>query len=250
MTCSCTWRGAGRCGRCRSNSDGPGVTEPALRVVRHVGTVDELHAIPMPTEGSAELWVMNPTGVAVAMGSSQRREHFDLDRLRTDEVELAARRSGGGAVFIDPAVTVWIDVVAPRGSRWYSDELAENFLLVGRVWQRALRSLGVETELGDTPAGRTAASTLACWAGLGWGELTLAGVKVVGLSQRRTRWGSRVQAMAVLDGSSARVADYVLPADRAVLREAIPAPEPGRRLGPDRAAVEDAVVRSFVEAES
>lgn len=225
------------------------MTEPAPQVVHHIGTVDELHALPMPTDGPAELWVMRPTGAAVAMGSSQRPEQFDLDRLRHDGVELAARRSGGGAVFIDPGATVWIDVLAPRASRWYSAELAENFMLVGRVWQRALSTLGVETDLCAASGGRTAASTLACWAGLGWGELTVGDVKVVGLSQRRTRWGSRVQAMAVLDESSARVADYLLPADRAVLRNSIPALEWGLGLGPDRAVLEHEVVRAFVEAD-
>ena len=183
-----------------------------MRVQEFVASAAELHAIAMPVEGDgvhdAELWVMRPTGPALVMGSSQKAMQFDRDRLDCDGVELAERRSGGGAVFIDPAATVWIDLLAPRSSQWWSTELSENFLIVGRVWQRALASLGVHAELCIQAPTRTDASALACWAGLGWGELTVGGAKVVGLSQRRTRWGARVQAMAVLDGSSARVGDY------------------------------------------
>lgn len=206
-------------------------------------SVEELHAIPMPTQGdTAELWVMRPSAPAVAMGSSQRPDQFDLDRLRTDGVQLASRRSGGGAVFVDPSVTVWIDVVAPRSSPLYSAELTENFLLVGRCWQTAFASLGISTELCIESGARSVESTLACWAGLGWGELTVGDAKVVGLSQRRTRWGSRVQAMAVLDRSSARVADYLIDSDeRANLSASIAT----AALGVTPSALETAVLATF-----
>lgn len=218
------------------------------------GTAGELHALPMPTQddptpdGEAELWIMQPTSTALVMGSSQRQEMFDHHRLEQDSVELAPRRSGGGAVFIDPASTLWIDLVAPRTSRFWSADLAENFLLVGRLWQQAFRSLGVETDLCVESPGRTSASSLACWAGVGWGELTVsAGTaqssasKLVGLSQRRTRWGSRVQAMAVLDGSSARVGDYLSAPDRVIVRDALHVHDVG--LSP--AVVQAAILHEF-----
>ncbi|MFB0901504.1 MAG: hypothetical protein QMB08_05355 [Acidimicrobiales bacterium] len=216
------------------------LSKPVLR--EFSGTVADLHALPMPTESeSAELWVMRPTGCAVVMGSSQRPDRFDEERLRNENVALAPRRSGGGAVFIDPASTVWIDVLAPRSSQLWSSDLAENFLVVGRLWHKALRSVGIETELcGESPA-RTDAAALACWAGSGWGELLVGPAKIVGLSQRRTRWGSRVQTMAVVDGSSARVVDYLMPQDRAKMRSAIPT----HNLGIGTGSVEAAVLNVF-----
>ncbi len=191
------------------------------------GTAAELHALAHPTveeptrSGGAELWIMRPSAPALVMGSSQKPEQFDQQRLAADGVQLASRRSGGGAVFIEPSATVWIDLVAPRSSNLWSNELTENFLIVGQAWQRALSSLGIETDLCTESPKRTAASTLACWAGVGWGELTLppTTAKLVGLSQRRTRWGARVQAMAVLDTSVLRVADYLLAADRRTVRD-------------------------------
>ena len=161
---------------------------------------------------------MSPTGRAVVMGSAQKPEEFDRERLEHDGVALVARRSGGGAVYIDPASTVWVDVLAPRSSPLWHDDLTATFLGVGRAWQRALTTCGIVTELCVEPTARTEAVRHACWAGLGWGELSSGGSKVVGLSQRRTRWGARVQAMAVLDGSAVRVADYLLEPAAAVVR--------------------------------
>lgn len=191
------------------------------------GSVAELHALPMPTHdqptagNQPELWLMRPTGAAVAMGSAQKPEDFDSDVVAARALALAPRRSGGGAVFIEPEQTVWIDLVAPRTSQWWSDELAENFMIVGRVWQQALASLGVQTTICAEAPQKSDASRAACWAGIGWGELTIEDSKVVGLSQRRTRWGVRVQAMAVLDASSAQVADVLPQRVRAAARAAI-----------------------------
>ena len=208
---------------------------------RH-GSVAELHGLDMPVDGERnELWVMRPTTAAVAMGSAQRSEQFDHDQLTHDNVELAARRSGGGAVLVDPASTVWVDVLAPRSSPWWSSELAENFLIVGRVWQQALASLGVETDICTHAPENTDVARHACWAGLGWGELTVGDAKVVGLSQRRTRWGARVQAMGVVDRSSATVARYLAPE----VRDDVKAAVAGHEMGISVVELEAAVVQAF-----
>lgn len=216
------------------------------------GATAELHHEPMPTAGErVEMWIMRPTSVSIAMGSSQQPDQFDEQRLAADHIALASRRSGGGAVFIDPAATVWIDVVGPRTSWLWSPDLAKNFVAVGRLWQQALAEVGVEAELWNQAGERTTASSLACWAGLGWGELHLAGTKVVGLSQRRTRWGVRVQCMAVLDDSAARVADYFADrSDRSAVAEALAGSERNTASGPlsagvDRRDLEARVIETF-----
>lgn len=214
------------------------------------GSAGELHALEMPVEPSPELWVMRPSGRAVVMGSAQRADQFRHDRLERDLVDLAERRTGGGAVYLDPAAIVWIDVLAPRSSPWWHDDLSQTFLAVGRAWQRALARCGLISDLCTGPAGRSAAARDACWAGVGWGELTIGGRKIVGLSQRRTRWGARIQAMAVLDDSAARIADYLLEPAASIVAEAL-APGPADRAAlavpgwPDpalRGRIEDAVL--------
>jgi len=207
-----------------------------------VGSAKDLHALAMPTEGDlAQLWVMRPTAPALVMGSSQKPEMFERDLLMADGVELANRRSGGGAVFIDPASTVWIDLVAPRSSDLWSSELSENFMIVGRRWHQALELVGLETTVFGSAPDKSDAARVACWAGIGWGELIVGDAKVVGLSQRRTRWGARVQAMAVLDSSSARVTPYLKPEFRSLIDGAIPT----LTTGLDASAVETAVLNAF-----
>jgi lipoate-protein ligase A len=176
-----------------------------MRVEHHEGTAAELHALAMP-EGDAgpALWVLRPTAPALVMGSAQREADFDVDSLQTDGVALAPRRSGGGAVFIEPAGVVWVDVLAPRGSAYWSDDLGETFLRVGERWQAALAEVGVASEIVRASPDRSAEARLACWAGLGWGEVTVDGAKIVGLSMRRTRWGARIQGMGVIDASADR----------------------------------------------
>lgn len=181
----------------------------ATLVREFVDDADALHALALPTGDGVEIWHLRPTERVVVLGSAQKPEAFDLARLGAAGVGLAGRRSGGGAVYIEPAGVVWIDVCAPRGSAWWHDDLAQNFVIVGQAWQNAFASLGVETELCTDSPDRSDAARMACWAGIGWGELTIDGVKVMGLSQRRTRWGARVQGMAVLDGTAERAADFL-----------------------------------------
>ncbi len=181
-----------------------------MRVEHHEGTAAELHALAMP-EGDAPpaLWVLRSTAPALVMGSAQRETDFDLDALQADGVALAPRRSGGGAVFIEPAGVVWVDVLAPRGSVYWSDDLGETFLRVGERWQAALSELGVASEIVRASPDRSPEARLACWAGLGWGEVTVDGAKIVGLSMRRTRWGARIQGMGVIDASADRAPKWL-----------------------------------------
>lgn len=195
----------------------------------------------MPEAGGEQLWVLRPAAAALVMGSAQRPTDFDVDLLADDGVELAPRRSGGGAVFIEPAGMVWVDVLAPRGSRYWSDDLGETFLHVGVRWQRALSQFGISSELVRESPDRTPEARQACWAGLGWGEVTVDGAKIVGLSMRRTRWGARIQGMAVIDASADRAPRWLLGLDDKE-RSGLSARIGHVRLDLDRAALEAAVV--------
>ncbi len=173
------------------------------------GTAGELHAGVIADDSGEALWVMHPVRPALVRGSAQNDNVFDAVRLAADDVELTGRRSGGGAVFIDPQATAWIDVWAPQNSRLWSTDPARTFLAVGELWKSALAELDIDAAMVRTAPTREPSSSLICWAGKGWGELTIGTRKVVGLSQRRTRWGARIQGLAVFDDSSTRAVDYV-----------------------------------------
>jgi len=202
--------------------------------------------MPLVGDGAGpQLWAMHPTDRAVVRGSAQRPELFDLEMLEAQGVALTGRRSGGAAVWIEPSAIVWIDVLAPRGSGLWSDDLVQTFLAVGRCWQRAFAQCGVEATLIENGPGRGGPGDSACWAGHGWGELVLDGAKLVGLSQRRTRWGARVQGMAVVDNSASLVADALVSlsdAERADVRRAIGSVD----LDLDRAALESAAIEALL----
>jgi lipoate-protein ligase A len=68
---------------------------------------------------------------------------------------------------------------------------------VGEAWAAALGELGVSAEVHRGPLVRSEWSTEVCFAGLGPGEVTVDGRKVVGISQRRTRAAARFQCAAL-----------------------------------------------------
>lgn len=169
-------------------------TGPGWEVARHVGTAAELHGLEVPDDGVARVWVLEATGPAVVLGSTQRDDLVDRTAADGAGVEVARRRSGGGAVWVAPADPIWVDVVVPRAHPLWTDDVGRAFLPIGRAWQAALAGLGVggthlhEQALACGPLGGTV-----CFAGRGPGEVLVGDAKLVGISQRRTRSGARFQ---------------------------------------------------------
>ena len=101
---------------------------------------------------------------------------------------------------------------------------------------RALAGGGGATVHGPAPPA-TAWSKLVCFAGLGPGEVTVAGAKVVGMGQRRTRAGALFQCAALLEWAPVRCSTCwpSTPASAGLLRpfDGVAA---GRAWTPDRLA--------------
>ena len=136
----------------------------------------------------------------LVLGSAQPMSIVDLGAAARAGVEVVRRCSGGGAVLLAPNDVVWADlVISPTDTRW-SDDIVVAAHWVGDAWRSALIDLGVQEQALFLHAGRsvrTRWSDLVCFAGLGPGELTLGGRKVLGIAQRRSRAGARFQ-MALL----------------------------------------------------
>ena len=130
-------------------------------------------------------WVLGVDGPAVVLGSTQPVVQADVDVVR--------RRSGGGAVLLRPGSVQWVDVVVPAGDRCWDADVGRAFWWLGDVWAAAV---GGDAYRG--PLVRTRWSDQVCFAGLGPGEVTVRGRKVVGISQRRTREGALFQCAALL----------------------------------------------------
>ncbi len=170
-----------------------------------VGDAASLHAEPIPDAPQRSVWVLEATGPALVLGSTQGSELVDVALAHSLDVAVARRRSGGGVVFVQPGNTVWVDVIVPAGDPLWDHDVGRAAHWVGRAWQSALADLGVgPTEVHDGPLACGPLGRLVCFGTVGAGEVTTPGDqegagsvrKVVGISQRRTRAAARFQCAA------------------------------------------------------
>jgi lipoate-protein ligase A len=127
--------------------------------------------------------VARPT---LVLGSSQRDDTVAWDRAAARGVEVVRRRSGGSAVLVGPGTAVWVDVTIPTGDPLWDHDVGRAFHWLGAAWTDVLAAAGLGAVWHDGPMRRTAWSDRVCFAGLGPGEVTVEGRKVVGLRRVRT----------------------------------------------------------------
>jgi lipoate-protein ligase A len=193
-------------------------------IVRHQGSVADLHALDPFAAGAPDvpqLWWYEPDSPAVVLGSRQTPALLDLDRCARLGFDVVRRRSGGGVVLVVPDDLVWIDLVVPHGVA--PDDVRGSMVWAGEHWREALAPslpTGSTLEVNDGPSRATPWSDLVCFAGVGPGEVLLGGRKLVGLSQRRTRHGLRIQGMVYRRPPAVDVSELLLePVPRAPLPE-------------------------------
>lgn len=172
-------------------------------VERAAGRAGELFdvAADSPAPARRAVRVLTVAADALVLGSTQ-----SVPAVPTAGLDVVRRRSGGGAVLLEPGGQVWVDVFIPRDDLHWDDDVARAFLWLGDVWVAALEAVGVDG-LAVHHGGlcTTQWSRAVCFAGLGTGEVTIDERKVVGLSQRRTRAGALFQCAVPLLWSPARI---------------------------------------------
>ena len=180
------------------------------------------------------------------LGSTQPSAHVDAGAAARAGLTVVRRRSGGGAVLVEPAGVVWVDVGVPRSDPLWDDDVGRAFWWLGQAWAQAVGTLGLHgAEVHRRAMVSSPWSSMVCFAGLGPGEVTVGGRKVVGMAQRRTRQGAlfqcavplawhpeRLLGVLVLDGQSRAAAGAEL-ADAAMA------------VGASAGDVEDALVEAL-----
>ena len=198
-------------------------------VRRRAGSVNELHElVPAATTG-CEMWAMEPSGPALVLGSGQAATSGAAVLGGSAVPPVVVRRSGGGAVLVEPASSVWIDVILPAGDPRWVDDVSRSMVWLGRIWVEALDSLGISARVHDGPMVERELGGIACFAGIAAGEVVVdrdgAMAKLVGISQRRTRHWARFQCTVHRRFDADAVATVLaplVPADRRVeLREVL-----------------------------
>ncbi len=161
----------------------------AWAVHRASGSAREFHARPLADHLERAVHVLEVDRPALVLGSAQRDDVVDHAACERAGVEVVRRRSGGGAVLLDPGAVLWVDVELPRHDPRWDDDVGRAAWWVGEAFAAALGR--GEVHRGALDRGRW--GELVCFAGLGPGEVTIDGAKAVGISQRRTRAGARFQ---------------------------------------------------------
>jgi lipoate-protein ligase A len=166
--------------------------------------------------------VRHVTHPALVLGSTQPVADVDAGRARAAGVAVVRRRSGGGAVLVGPDDPVWLDIWLPRGDPLWSEDVVAAATWVGRWWAAWLGGQGARdlaVHAGGSSGGPWARRV--CFAGLGPGEVTAGGRKVVGVAQWRCREGALFHACAYRRWRPGPLADLlaVPPADRTAIAD-------------------------------
>jgi lipoate-protein ligase A len=147
-----------------------------------------------------------PEDRAVVLGSTQPHSDIDAAGAAGAGVAVLRRRSGGGAVLVGPAELLWTDVFIPASDPLWTTDVGRAFWWLGDIWAHALAAAGIAgAEVWRGGLVRTRWSPRICFAGLGAGEVTVGGDKVVGLSQRRSRAGAHFQGAVLLSWNPAEL---------------------------------------------
>jgi len=198
--------------------------DTSFRLVRSRGEPAALFAgSPSEFGGVPTVVHRSATRPALVLGSTQPASIVAADV----PVDVVRRRSGGGAVLVEPESIVWVDVFVPAGHPLWQADVGRAFWWLGDAWAAALADLGVpDAVVHRGPLVTSRWSPLICFAGLGPGEVTAGGAvggggaagadgaggaggagggKVVGIAQRRTREGSLFQCALARSWSAERM---------------------------------------------
>ena len=156
------------------------------------GTAADFNAMELPYERA--LWWCNVETPTVILGSTQSVDDVNQNSADESGVLVSRRRSGGGAVFVHPSDTVWIDITISRDDPLWKDDVAQSMLWLGDFFVRAL-SPWVQANVYRDSFSTGVDGRVVCFSSSSPGEVFVGANKLVGISQRRGREGARFQCV-------------------------------------------------------
>jgi len=167
---------------------------PLMEWGRHewTGTAADFHAMELPAERA--MWWCQVEVPTLILGSTQSADDVDQNIAVECGVSITRRRSGGGAVFVHPSDSVWIDITISRDDPLWKDDVSESMLWLGECFVEAL-SPWVRAEVYRDSFSTGVDGRVVCFASSSPGEVFVGANKLVGISQRRGREGARFQCV-------------------------------------------------------
>jgi lipoate-protein ligase A len=211
---------------------------------RASGAAASFHARDLPEPLERTAWIFDVDRPALVLGSTQSMAGVDVEACRRDGVDVVRRRSGGGAVLLDPGDATWVDLIVPRHDPLWDDDIVRAAHWVGVAWAHAFRvggATGDALTVHRDGLVRGRWSDRVCFAGVGPGELLYDGRKLVGVSQRRTRSGARFQCVVLQRWRPERLIGLLAP-PRPTALELAPVATDTTSLGLDPTLVIDALL--------
>ena len=228
----------------------PGKPAGLWRVTRCDGPASALVELPVPDEPSRRLVrICSVSAPAFVLGSTQPSADVDEERAAARGVEVCRRRSGGGAVLVEPGAQLWFDAFVPAADALFEADVGLAFGWLGRAVGAAVTAVtGLASDVHAGALVRSRWSSRLCLAGLGPGEVSLGERKVLGVAQRRDRSGAWFQAMVLLrfDPSSSTALLSLPGADREAAADELAATAGAVGAEPDE--LEKALLEAFSAA--
>ena len=156
------------------------------------GTAADFHAMELPAERA--LWWCQVQDPTVILGSTQTVDDVDQNIAVESGLLVSRRRSGGGAVFVHPTDSVWVDITISRNDPLWKDDVVQSMLWLGDLFVEALSSW-VQAQVYRDSFSTGVDGRVVCFASSSPGEVFVGTNKLVGISQRRSRDGARFQCV-------------------------------------------------------
>ena len=129
---------------------------------------------------------------SLSIGSFQKTDELDMERVRQEQVSFVRRPTGGRAVLHDAELTY--SVACPIPSPYFPSDLMGSYKTIGACFLRGLGLLGVDAALvpmSKNPDRKKAnpmrGGSPLCFSSPSWYEVLLGGKKLIGSAQRRLK---------------------------------------------------------------